>query len=232
MSGALNSLIGTARPGTTPSSPITINNWASWSATGTGTITSASTILPTGTKLVVSISAGTAYTAFSISDSASGSWTTATAFDNTVSRATQTWIRTTVGTGAAFTVSIAGTGATSRQVALGSYLTNASGLFSSSVQGSGTTTYATITTPAATSVGDLYYVFESLLTGTGTGTSTAGSGFTKGIGIQTNTTVGSIFDNIQYQVATATGTVSAAYSQTGISSPVATKTTAVVFYVA
>jgi hypothetical protein len=205
------------------------NQWATAISSSTTTAAiSASTVLPTGAYLIVSASGGNSPTSYSISDNGGGTWVTLVPF-NATNFATQSWIRTTVGTDSSLIVTVNKNPNTQRCVLVGSYLTGASGSYSSVVTGTGTTAFATVTTPSA-DADDLYYVVESALKGStaGTWTATAGAGFTLGGEIQNALAFGP-YCGVQYQLATTSGTVSAAFTKTGVASQF-TKTHAIVFY--
>lgn len=193
--------------------------WGTFASTinSASVYTTTSNTLPAGAYLFIDFSSSSSLTTAGVSDSAGGTWS-ASLTPNTGSPAHRHWIRTTVGTGTAFIVTINTSGTTGYGAIVGTYFTGASGSVSTPTVASGTTTIPTLTSPSATQSGDLYHCAFVTRSGTPFATGfTAGSGYTLGTNVITGGAIQQYTLGTEYQSATGTGTVSTTASFTNTS---------------
>jgi hypothetical protein len=189
--------------------------------------TSTSVTLPSGAYAIATWFGTASITAgpITISDSAGGTWVAIQT--GTVGSALQpaygTWIRSTVGTGTSFTVSVS-MGTTTRSNALTiSYWTGTNGTVSSVTTGTGTTAYPSVVTPTSNGVGDMFIAVGTAGGSTATNNATASTGFTLITSVAGSTTTFTS-NNLEYQISTGSGeTKTASFTKTGTGTISATR---------
>ena len=175
------------------------------SVTGSAsTLTTTSATLPTGAYAIATWAGSQSAFAPTIADSAGGTWVaiqTPTAGANPQA-GYATWIRTTVGTGTAFTVTASIASARSQSLAV-TYWTGTNGTYSAVTTGTGTTAYPSVVTSTSNGVGDLFIGVGAGVNTTST-TATASTGFTLAVS-QAGTSPSFSCPSVEYQLATGSG---------------------------
>lgn len=181
--------------------------------------TSTSVTLPSGAYAIASWFGSPTILAgpITISDSAGGTWVAIQT--GTVGASPQpaygTWIRTTVGTGTSFTVTVSMGTATRANVLTITYWTGTNGTVSSVTTGTGTTAYPSVVTPTSNGVGDMFIAVGAAAGSTATNNATASTGFTLATSIA-GATPAFTSNNLEYQVSITSGeTKTASFTKTG-----------------